>query len=215
MLMNTMNENLDLKKLEQATFRVANQDGLTEFWMGLMILAMGMLLVNRSFVVYVGLIIIFHVAVTERIKEKYTYPRIGVVKLQDESELPQGVSWIPFAILIFVALSTSIISIIYEHEIVNLIAHWAPLIAGVGFIQPATYLVERSGLKRYYGFGLATLVLGALAFLVPFPHPAERMSLFLLASGGILVLAGITSMLRFIRKYPILESEDASYEQEE
>ncbi|MHA2193583.1 MAG: hypothetical protein ACXAAR_09155 [Candidatus Thorarchaeota archaeon] len=202
-----MNEELDLKQLEQATFRVANQDGLTEFWMGLMIMAIGIVLANSIFV--------FQVSVTERIKEKYTYPRIGMVKLKDEKEIPSGVAWIAFAIIMIVALSAAFISTRADYEIVHLIAAWAPLLIGIVFLQPAAYLVERSGLKRYYGFGLTTLVLGVLLFLLPFLHPAERMSAFMFLSGGILTLAGVTSMVRFIRKYPVLEMGDGSHEQEE
>ena len=209
-----MNENIDLKKLEQATFRVANQDGLTEFWMGLMIMAMGMLMVHNAFIPYIALIIIFQVAVTERIKEKYTYPRIGMVKLKDESQLPQGVRWIAFALLAIVAVSAAVISTRYEHEFVYLIATWAPLIMGIIFLQPSAYLVERSGLNRYYGFGLVTLLLGVVFTLLQFPHPADRMVLFMLSSGGALTLAGITSMVRFVRTYPILDSEDVGDEQE-
>ncbi|MHA2211281.1 MAG: hypothetical protein ACXABV_19170 [Candidatus Thorarchaeota archaeon] len=195
-----MNEELDLKQLEQATFRVANQDGL---------------LANSIFVTYIALIIVFQVSVTERIKEKYTYPRIGMVKLKDESELPSGVAWITFAIIMIVAISAALISTRVDYEIVHLIATWAPLLVGVLFLKPASYLVERSGLKRYYGFGLATLILGVLVFLLPFPHPAEGMSAFMFLSGGILTLAGITSMVNFIRKYPVLEMEDGGHEQEE
>jgi hypothetical protein len=210
-----MNEELDLKQLEQATFRVANQDGLTEFWMGLMIMAIGIVLANSIFVTYIALIIVFQVSVTERIKEKYTYPRIGMVKLKDEKEIPSGVAWIAFAIIMIVALSAAFISTRADYEIVHLIAAWAPLLIGIVFLQPAAYLVERSGLKRYYGFGLTTLVLGVLLFLLPFLHPAERMSAFMFLSGGILTLAGVTSMVRFIRKYPVLEMGDGSHEQEE
>jgi uncharacterized membrane protein YedE/YeeE len=210
-----MNEELDLKKLEQATFRVANQDGLTEFWMGLMIMAIGILLANIVFVSYIALIIIFQVAATERIKEKYTYPRIGMVKLKDEPEIPSGVAWIAFALIMIVALTAAIASTWIDYEIVHFIAAWAPLLIGIVFMKPAAYLVERSGLKRYYGFGLATLVLGVLLFLLPFPHTAERMSAFMFLSGGILTLAGVTSMVRFIRKYPVLEMEDGGHEQEE
>lgn len=210
-----MNEKIDLTKLEQSTFRTANQDGLTEFWMGLMILAIGLLLANYLFVPYIALIIIFQVAVTERIKEKYTYPRIGVVKLHDESELPSGVAWIVFAIIMIVAISAAMISVRVDYELVHLLATWAPLLVGVALLQPASYLVERSGLKRYYGFGVATVILGVLLFILPLPHPADNMSVFMFLSGAILSLAGITSMVRFIRKYPVLEEEDGGHEQEE
>jgi hypothetical protein len=138
-----------------------------------------------------------------------------MVKLKDEKEIPSGVAWIAFAIIMIVALSAAFISTRADYEIVHLIAAWAPLLIGIVFLQPAAYLVERSGLKRYYGFGLTTLVLGVLLFLLPFLHPAERMSAFMFLSGGILTLAGVTSMVRFIRKYPVLEMGDGSHEQEE
>jgi hypothetical protein len=209
-----VNEDSDLKQLEQATFRIANQDGLTEILMGLMIIAVGALIIDSIFVVYVALLIIFPPVLIERIKEKYTYPRIGRVKLKEDSESPYGPHWAVFALVMLVALSSVIISSRIDNEILNIIARWAPLIMGIGLLQPFVFLVQRSGLKGYYGVGAIIAVLGAVFVLLDFDSSIVRMSLYLLVVGGLLFLAGLVSMVRFVRKYPVLDLEDVGYEQD-
>jgi hypothetical protein len=210
-----MDEDVDLKQLEQATFRVTNQDGLTEIMMGLMIMVIAIILVNSTFTYLVALIIIFHAAFMERVKEKYTYPRIGRVKLREEQENSYGPYWAVFAIIMLVALILAVASARIENELLALVARWAPLIMGIGLLQPFTFLVQRSGLNGYYGVGAIIAVFGAVFVLLEFDSSLIRMSLYLLVVGGFLFLAGIASMVRFVRKYPVLDLEDTGYEQEQ
>ena len=210
-----MNEDVDLKQLEQATFRVANQDGLTEIMMGLMIMVIAIILVNSTFTYLVALIIIFHAAFMERVKEKYTYPRIGRVKLREEQENIYGPYWAVFAIILLIALISVVASARIENELLDLVAQWSTLIMGIGLLQPFAFLVQRSGLKGYYGVGAVISVIGAVFVILEFDSSLVRMSLYLLVVGGLLFLAGLTSLVRFVRKYPVLDLEDAGYEQEQ
>ena len=211
----TVNEDVDLKQLEQATFRVANQDGLTEIMMGLMIMVIAIILVNSTFTYLVALIIIFHAAFMERVKEKYTYPRIGRVKLREEQENIYGPYWAVFAIILLIALISVVASARIENELLDLVAQWSTLIMGIGLLQPFAFLVQRSGLKGYYGVGAVISVIGAVFVILEFDSSLVRMSLYLLVVGGLLFLAGLTSLVRFVRKYPVLDLEDAGYEQEQ
>jgi hypothetical protein len=210
-----VNKDADLKQLEQATFRVANQDGLTEIMMGLMIMVIAIILVNSTYSYLVALIIIFHPVFMERIKEKYTYPRIGRVKLREEQENIYGPYWAVFAIIMLAALISVVASSIIENELLDLVARWSTLIMGIGLLQPFTFLVQRSGLKGYYGVGAIIAVLGAAFVVLEFESSLVRMSLYLLVVGGFLFLAGLASLVRFARKYPVLDLEDAGYEQEQ
>ena len=210
-----MNEDADLKRLEQATFRVANQDGLTEIMMGLMIMVIAIILVNSTFTYFVALIIIFHAAFMERVKEKYTYPRIGRVKLREEQENIYGPYWAVFAIILLIALISVVASARIENELLDLVAQWSTLIMGIGLLQPFAFLVQRSGLKGYYGVGAVISVIGAVFVILEFDSSLVRMLLYLLVVGGLLFLAGLTSLVRFVRKYPVLDLEDAGYEQEQ
>ena len=210
-----MNEDADLKRLEQATFRVANQDGLTEIMMGLMIMVIAIILVNSTFTYLVALIIIFHAAFMERVKEKYTYPRIGRVKLREEQDNIYGPYWVVFAIVMLIALISVVASARIENELLDLMAQWSTLIMGIGLLQPFTFLVQRSGLKGYYGVGAVIAVIGAVFVLLEFDSSLVRMSFYLLVVGGFLFLAGLSSLVRFVRKYPVLDLEDAGYEQEQ
>jgi hypothetical protein len=182
--------------------------------MGLMIIAIGFLLVNSTFVVYVALLIIFPPVLKERIREKYTYPRIGWVKLKEDSESPYGPYWAVFAIVLLVAIILVVASARIENELLDLAARWTPLIMGIGLLQPFIVLVQRSGLKGYYGVGAIIAVFGAFFAFLEFDTSLLRMSVYLLVVGGFLFLAGLASLVRFVRKYPVLNLEDAGYEQE-
>ncbi len=208
-----MNETIDLVKLEQSTFRIANQDGLTELWMGMMIMAISLVLTQTAFVSTVAFLIIFQAVFTEKIKEKYTYPRIGKVKLRDEAKMPSGYGWILVIAIMIPALTSVVFSTRIENDIIFLIAGWAPLLTGIGLIQPAAYLVEKSGLSRYYWIGLVSVLLGLVFVLSEFPTPVYRMILYLALNGALFIIIGIASLLRFMRKYPLLELEEVIDEQ--
>lgn len=208
-----MNEDIDLVKLEKATFRTANQDGLTELWMGLMILAIALLLIHTVFVGIVAILIIFQAMFNEKIKEKFTYPRIGKVKLLGEAEMPSGYGWILVAVTMILAFASVMFSARYENELVLLIARWAPALAGIGLIQPSAYLVSKSGLNRYYGIGIVSSILGVVFTLLEFPTAVSRMTVYMAIVGGLFILAGIASLARFVRKYPVLDLEEVSDEQ--
>ncbi|MFW9809011.1 MAG: hypothetical protein ACFFE6_06490 [Candidatus Thorarchaeota archaeon] len=210
-----MNEDIDLVKLEQATFRIANQDGLTEMWMGLMIAAIALVLIQTAFVGTVAILIIFQAVLTEKVKERFTYPRIGKVKLRGEAEMPTGYGWI-FAIVIMIpAIASVAFSTRIENDLLFLLAQWAPVLIGIGLIQPTLYLVEKSNLKRYYGIGAFATIAGLAFTLLDFPTPVYRMTLYLAFVGAIFFLAGLTSLVRFVKKYPILDLEDVSDEQDQ
>jgi hypothetical protein len=210
-----MNEKIDLVKLEKATFRTANQDGLTELWMGLMITTIALLLIQTAFVASVGFLIIFQAAFNEKIKEKFTYPRIGKVKLHGEAETPTGYGWILVVVIMIPALASVIFSSRYENDLVFLIAQWAPLLVGISLVQPAAYLVGKSGLNRYYVIGAASAILGMVLTLLDFPTPVYRMIVYLSLVGGLFILTGLTSLARFVRKYPILDLEEVGDERDQ
>ncbi|MFW9861386.1 MAG: hypothetical protein ACFFEX_02475 [Candidatus Thorarchaeota archaeon] len=203
-----MNEEIDLVKLEQATFRTANQDGLTEIWMGLMIMAIALVLIQTSFVGTVAILIIFQAAFNEKVKERFTYPRIGKVKLRGESEIPSGYGWIVVLVTMIPALSAVMFSVRIENDLLYLIARWAPLIVGIGLIQPTAYLVERSGLNRYYAVGAIVAILGAGFTILEFASPVDRMISYMALVGGLFILAGLVSLTLFVKKHPILDLEE-------
>ncbi|MFX1370075.1 MAG: hypothetical protein ACFFAY_15890 [Promethearchaeota archaeon] len=209
-----MNEDLELKRLEQATFRVANQDGLTEFWMGLMILAIALVLIGTYFVPTVAFLILFQAAFNERIKERFTYPRIGRVKLRGEDEMPTGYGWILVVVTMIPAIAAVVFSQRVENDLLFLIANSAPLLVGIGLTWPAVYLAEKSGLKSYYSIGAIAVILGVLFVFLEFPTPVYRMVLFMALVGVVFVLTGIASLTRFVRKYPVLELEEVSDERQ-
>jgi hypothetical protein len=211
----TMNEDSDLRELEQRTFRAANQDGLTEMMMGLMVIVIGGIMINSFFVAFVALIIIFQAVAIEQFREKYTYPRIGRVKFTEEQMTDYGPYWGVFAFMMIIALASVIVSVFIQNEIIEIVARWAPLIMSIGLLHQFTLLGQKSGLKGYYGVGVFITILGAILVLLEFPAALARMEVYLLVVGGVLFLTGLVILMRFIRKYPVLDLEEMGYEQEE
>ena len=210
-----MNEDSDLRELKQRTFRAANQDGLTEMMMGLMIIVIGGIMINSIFVAFVALIIIFQAVAVEQFREKYTYPRIGRVRFTEEQLTDYGPYWGVFALLMFIALAAVIASVFIQNEIIEIVARWAPLIMSIGLLHQFALLGQKSGLGGYYGVGTLITVIGAVLVSLEFSSALDRMVLYLLVVGGIVFLSGLVILLRFIRKYPVLDLEEMGYEQEE
>lgn len=80
-----MADKIDLKKMEQRANRLLSQDGLTEMLLGAIFFVSSASISGRgSFVPFLPIYIIFMKNIVEGFRNRYTYPRIGYVKIPDE-----------------------------------------------------------------------------------------------------------------------------------
>ncbi len=203
----------DLKRLEQNAFRDSMKDGSTELLGGFLLLFAPIMFYQPSFIaIFVVFYIILLPHAIERFRQKYTYPRIGYVKLRtSESDTDPK----PFLLLLVICfLVTGIATFLFTGDIFN-IYNWIPmfpLFFGVLMFGPSAYLVEKAKSKAYWLFGIITSIAGILIIYLTTIFPPtdvyDSIIAFSMFLGIALIIGGAVKFLHFIRAYPVLDSEE-------
>ena len=210
-----MIEKINLKELEQKTFREFMIDGITEILAGLIFLFIPVLLVNPIFVVFTPFLLFTSPKILDYIRQRTTYPRIGRVEFKvDETTDPKAVRKALFEFLFFlliVLIITVICMIIFEGSIPDISSwySWVPLIFGLIMFGPSLYLVDQTGLKYYYLLGIFPSLLGLLLSVIAFPSIKDGMYIFFFILGILALILGIFRYIWFIRNYPIVNLEES------
>jgi len=89
----------------------------------------------------------------------------------------------------------------------NLIIPNSMIIIGIGAAAISSLFAYTMGLKRLYAYGLLTLALFFAGHFstIPFGY-------FLLTIGLVIVINGFVLLIRFIRKYPLPQGDEANVE---
>lgn len=207
-----MNED-DLAKLKQNAFRDSMKDGVPETLAGFMFILTAIIFHQPSFV---GIFVVFYLFLLPRLvelfRQKHTYPRIGYVKLKTSES---DVSIQPFLLLLVIVASlTGIATQILTGDVFNLY-NWLKLIPfalGLLMFGPSTYLVEKSGSKIYWLFGIIASLLGLiiayLSILYPTIHYLDGALAYCMFLGVALAIGGLLKLAYFLRTYSILDSQE-------
>lgn len=211
-----MSDNADILELEQETYRYSTQDGLAEIHIGLGLIILACVievLDYRSYDVFcwygiLFLLIVFRTPILEKLRRKVTYPRIGYVKVrQDEPSQPLMV--VLFSVLtISVGVSLALVIMPSDISFYDALWKYSPVSIGVVMILRSFFLVEKTGDRRYFAFGLLTVTTGPIFALLEFEPPRAGPVFYVLGWGVVIILVGLTTFIRFIRKYPIIDLDE-------
>lgn len=201
-----MKQQLNLKKIEQKTFSQSQQDGLMEFVMGICLLAMSTRLLSRVLVGMFPIAIILFAPILNALRNRFTYPRIGFVKIPDDK--PKDViAGIVLVTLIIIAVLAVAFILFADVRDFGLWMKWVPLWAGIMLAGMFTSLAAKSPSKRYYIFALYSFIVGLLLSILRFNEVETGTLLYFLAMGAFLTPFGIVLFLSFLHKYPKPEKE--------
>ncbi|MFX0181998.1 MAG: hypothetical protein ACFE95_02855 [Candidatus Hodarchaeota archaeon] len=209
-----MNEKIDLKEIEQKTFAEFMIDGITEILAGILLIFSPILFLRPYFVVFIPFIILFGHPVTELIRERLVYPRIGRVEFKHEADTEDfsvKKSLVEFLLLILGAiLITFTTMFIVEGEIFDLELwyKWFPLLFGLIMFGPSLYLVEKTGNRYNYFFGIFCTLLGLIFSIISIPDEIIGLFLYFIVLGTLILFFGIIKHIRFIRKFPVITIEE-------
>jgi hypothetical protein len=210
-----MNEEQDLKTIEQGSFREIMQDGFTEIMAGTIFLVFPAIIAKPAFVpIFVVFYIFFLPQFVEVVRKKYVYPRIGYVKLREE-EPPKVTAGVVITVILMIAGGIVLIYLISIGLISpDLLYRWVPAFFGLIMWAPSVYLKDKTGQNRYYLFGALMTITGIAVGLANF-LPVEVVTITYSLSWGTAFFAlGIVRVVLFIRRYPVIESpEDDTGEQ--
>lgn len=200
-----MSDKIDLKRMEQKANRLLSQDGLMEMLLGAIFFASSASFSGSgSFVPFLPLYIIFMKKIVEAFRIRYTYPRIGYVKVPDEetSEFGKGVYVIVAAVAILLGVGIYFVS---NDISFDGIIKWIPVGIGIFMTGVFKYNIEKNG-DRINLLYIAVTVLGGIGFaLMEFNPVKEGLQMYLLFISGFFIIAGVVRFISFTRKYPVLE----------
>lgn len=205
----------DLKDTEQKAFLDTMRDGLTELSAGFLFLLAPIMSYEPSFMIYFAMFyVIFLPPSLNNIRKKYTYPRIGYVKMRvDVSKMNIKSS----LLFLFVLISGTVTATLLMTDDISNIYNWVtilPITLGLVMIGPSSYLVEMTGLKRYWLFGLVTssfgLIISYITILDPPLSPYFGVLIYSMLLGAGLIITGIITFIRFIYRNPVIASQEAA-----
>jgi hypothetical protein len=201
-----MTEKIDLKEMKQQAKRLLSQDGLMELLMG------AILFVSSSsfsgtpiFTPFLGLYVLFLNRILEGFRKRFTYPRIGYVKLSDDDSKEIGYGILTFVGTVGFALGL-FIYLVYGTISGSLIYQWLPMLMGLILFGAFQYTLSKTVDNTYYIYILAVLG-GGLAFsLKDFADPKLGIQLYLLLMSGMFIVAGIVRFKTFTKRNPVKEA---------
>jgi len=196
-----MSEEIHLRNIERKAFRESQQDGLLELVMGICMLAISTRLFSRVLVVMMVLpVILFH-PLLEAMRKRFTYPRIGYVKLIPDKpkQVITGIFLVSIAVVVIMVIVFLIFGDITNFE---LWLRWCPFWGGTVLAGMFSSFGAKSGAIRYHIFAGWSLLAGILLSLINFDGVETGTLLYFAAMGAILVPFGLAQFVIFLRKHP-------------
>lgn len=206
-----MTQNMDLKKIEQKTYRYSQQDGILEIFMGMFFAFYGGYFhhvlsgftTEFPWLPYV-FVFAFSVIIIEWIRKHVTYPRIGRVKL---TEAIKPLYFVPAIVTLIAAPFMVYIADILSWNIDSYIS-WLPALFGIVLVGIFQSSIKKTGDTRYYAFVILSVVSGILLSVFELASPDISIVIFFLIVGIPLAVLGAGKFLYFIRTGPVTEASN-------
>jgi MFS family permease len=201
-----MTKKINLKEMGKKSWRYSMQDGLMEVFLGILLVGIGILLPSAFGAIYAAFFIIFGIRALEFIREKFTYPRIGRVKvLEDEPKTTvKGIFTYMFIVAAIMAVA---IFVVFGEINADLIYRSTPIFFAIMILGAMTYAHGKSGSQRFYVYAVLALVTAPVFSFINFEGRFTNIGYYLLFIGFIFLIIGLIIFIRFLRKYPLQREE--------
>jgi hypothetical protein len=201
-----MAQEIDLKNIEQKTFRQSQQDGLMELVMGICMLAISTRLFSRLLIFMLALPVFLFAPLLALMRRQFTHPRIGYVKLiPDKSK--SVITGIFLVTLVVIAVMAVAFIFFGDVRDFNLWLRWCPFWGGTVLAGMFGSLASKSGAARYYIFAGWSFLSGIVLSVFNFEAVETGTLLYFAVMGGLLVPFGLIQFVIFLRKHPKFAQE--------
>jgi|GEM_PF-2257204 len=196
-----MNVEQDIKAMEKKIVADYSSDGIIDFLMGITFIGVGFtMLMDRTELVGIFLVpLIF----TKAMRKKITFPRIGYT--QPDNVGNSSLKAIMILVLLVLTVAIILLGVIaYKNHSVPPFLDGYLLLFGAALV--AGYLISTAiitGIKRFY---LYALLVGGIFVLGHFLH--MQVAWYVFAMGLISFIVGSIWMIRFKKRYPILDDNE-------
>ncbi|MFC1803786.1 hypothetical protein ACFL0D_07460 [Thermoproteota archaeon] len=198
-----MAEKTNLKNMEQKVNKLLSEDGLTELLLGIILFSSSASFSGTiSFTPFLGIYVVFMNRIIEGFRNRFTYPRIGYVKLPDEDTKKIGVGILTFMGTIMLILAITLF-IAYGRITGHRIYQWMPTVMGLMLFGGLNYGYSKSRDKVNIIYIIIALTSSIAFSLMNFTDTRLGLQLYLLSMSGVFIVAGVIRFYAFTRKYPI------------
>jgi len=202
-----MSERIDLKGLERKAWTSYLQDGLLDIFLGLSLLAMGVILLvpdagvsdSAGLLIFVGLLVLA-LLILGAGKRYVTIPRIGRAEFGEERKEKKRkagvyVSAAFLLLVLLLVLGRTVTDTLFGPVLGEVVLTIGTGVAIAAAIWLAAYFKD---FPRGYLYGALYGIAFSCAFL--FDEP-----IVFVVAGALILLIGLTVFIRFLRKYPAPE----------
>ena len=204
-----MTGNLNLKEVESKVYNSINQDGLSELAMGIVFLCIVAFIyvnvfLNEEVIMYIILPAILIGPILQRMRKKYTYPRVGYADLTSQKRR----TVLLIFLIAFFLLGIYFLINFKKLELSKDYFVYTPLFIGLFLSAAYIYRVVRYKTNRFIIYAVVTIL--SLIGTHLFPMREMLRVLFMLTCLAIfLIPIGLITFFKFLRKFPVLQDETA------
>lgn len=196
-----MKQESTLKVIEQKTFRESQQDGLLELVMGLCMVLMSSRLLSPALVGMLALPAVLFWPVLEAMRRRFTYPRVGYVKLIPDKpkDVIRGIFLVTLVVLVVLGVALWTTGKIRDFD---LWMRWCPFWGGTVLAGMFSSFASKSGSARYTLFALWSFASGFVLSVLKFEEVETGTLLYFAVMGLVLIPFGMARFVSFLHKYP-------------
>jgi len=206
-----MIQSFDGKELKRKVFLDSTQDGLMELLLGVSMIGVAAASTYLLFIPIFIIPLIFGERISEAVRKRLTYPRIGYVKIQKEPVARTLRDLFLYDFLVFLVAAVTLYIFYGDVMEFDLWVSWSPLITALLILGLFLYLHDKSGNRRYLAIAALSvfvgLVFSVISFDISFPYifgffgPGVVFYFFLM--GSVILFSGIIQFVYFIYRNPI------------
>lgn len=195
-----MEQAIDIKKIEQKSYRFIEQDGLTEIMMGVLLVGIGITYGSKVGGIFVIIAIFVLAPLLGVLRNRFTYPRTGYAKLtaEDGKTLVRGM--FIYTLVVFMGVFIGI-SIFGGFRDPALYRKWSPLLAALLMSGGFEYAYSKSGNLRCRVYTALAVILGLTFSLMKF-EGYNGVVVTLIALGVVFLVSGAILFSTFIHRHP-------------
>jgi hypothetical protein len=198
-----MSEKINLKEMEQNAYKLLNQDGLMELLMGAILFVVSAAFGGTSaFSSFLALYVIFIRQIVEGFKKRYTYPRIGYLRLPEDDSKKIAIGIFTYIGVVMLALLV-FIYLLYGGVTGDLLYKWVPQLIGLIFFGGLQYHYSKSGDKLVLLYIAIALGAGLVFSLLDFPEELIGAQFYTLFMSAVFMIAGVLRFRKFRNDYPV------------
>jgi hypothetical protein len=196
-----MTKQMDVEGIERKTFRNSQQDGLLELVVGVCMVAISTRLFSRVLVAMLVLpVILFH-PFLEAMRKRFTYPRIGYVKLIPDKprDVLTGIFLVTVVVLAVLTVAFLIFGGVRDFD---RWLRWCPFWGGTVLAGMFSSFASKSGAARHHVFAAWSFIAGIVLSVLKFDAVETGTLLYFAVMGGLLILFGLVQFVTFLHQHP-------------